>query len=35
MHYERVTRDMLEGRHMAGWIVHLDEARNVVRVEQR
>jgi D-glycerate 3-kinase len=35
MHYERVTRDMLAGRRMAGWVVHLDEARNVVRVEER
>lgn len=35
MHYERVTRAMLEGGHMGGWIVHLDEARNVVRVEER
>ncbi|MBN8608137.1 MAG: kinase [Caulobacterales bacterium] len=35
MHYERITRAMLAGHHMAGWIVHLDEKRNVVRVEQR
>jgi D-glycerate 3-kinase len=35
MHYERVTRDMLAGRHSAKWIVHLDDARNVVRVEAR
>jgi D-glycerate 3-kinase len=35
MHYERVTRDMLAGRRLAGWIAHLDEARNVVRVERR
>lgn len=35
MHYERVTRDMLAGRHSAGWVAHLDEARNVMRVEQR
>lgn len=35
MHYERVTRAMLEGHHRAQWIVHLDEARNVVRVEER
>jgi len=34
-HYERVTRAMLAGHHRAGWIVHLDEARNVVRVEER
>jgi D-glycerate 3-kinase len=35
MHYERVTRAMLEGRHSGKWIVHLDEKRNVVRVEER
>lgn len=35
MHYERVTRAMLAGHHRARWIVHLDEARNVVRVEER
>ncbi len=35
MHYERVTRDMLAGRHSVGWVAHLDEARNVVRVEER
>lgn len=35
MHYERVTRAMLAGHHGAGWIVHLDEARNVVRIEER
>ena len=35
MHYERVTRSMLGGGHMAGWIVHLDEARTVERVEER
>jgi D-glycerate 3-kinase len=35
MHYERITRAMLAGHHSAGWIVHLDEERNVVRVEQR
>jgi D-glycerate 3-kinase len=35
MHYERITRAMLAGHHMAKWIVHLDEARNVVRVEER
>jgi D-glycerate 3-kinase len=35
MHYERVTRAMLAGHHGAGWIVHLDEKRNVVRVERR
>jgi D-glycerate 3-kinase len=35
MHYERITRSMLAGHHMARWIVHLDDARNVVRVEER
>jgi D-glycerate 3-kinase len=35
MHYERVTRAMLAGQHCAHWIVHLDEARNVVRVQER
>ena len=35
MHYERVTRAMLQGHHSAQWIVHLDEARNVVRIEER
>lgn len=35
MHYERITRDMMDGRHCATHIVHLDEARNVVRVEER
>jgi len=35
MHYERITRAMLDGYHSAKWIVHLDEARNVVRVEER
>lgn len=34
-HYERVTRAMLDGHHRADWIVHLDEARNVVKVEER
>ncbi len=34
-HYERVTRSMLAGHHRAEWIVHLDEERNVVRVERR
>jgi D-glycerate 3-kinase len=33
MHYERLTRAMMAGRHTASVIVHLDEARNVVRVE--
>ncbi len=35
MHYERVTRAMLDGHHSAKWIVHLDETRNVVRIEER
>lgn len=35
MHYERITRAMLAGHHSAGWIVHLDEERNVTRIEQR
>ncbi|GAN00130.1 D-glycerate 3-kinase, plant type [alpha proteobacterium U9-1i] len=35
MHYERLTRSMLAGFHRAGWVVHLDEARNVVRLEER
>jgi D-glycerate 3-kinase len=33
MHYERLTRAMMAGRHTASVIVHLDEARNVMRVE--
>ncbi|MGD9980908.1 MAG: kinase [Hyphomonadaceae bacterium] len=35
MHYERVTRSMLAGNHRAKWIVHLDDARNVTRIEER
>ncbi|WP_395645498.1 kinase [Terricaulis sp.] len=35
MHYERLTRSMMAGHHMAKWIVHLDEARNIVRIEER
>lgn len=35
MHYERITRSMLAGGHMAGWIVRLDEDRNVLSVERR
>lgn len=35
MHYERITRSMLAGRHSAKWIVHLDEARKVSRIEER
>lgn len=33
--YERVTRWMMAGHHSAKWIVHLDEARKVVRIEER
>lgn len=29
MHYERLTRSMMAGGHGAGWVVELDEARNV------
>lgn len=35
MHYERLTRAMLEGHNRADWVVHLDEGRDVVRIEQR
>jgi D-glycerate 3-kinase len=35
MHYERITRSMLAGHHRAKWIVHLDEARKVARIEER
>lgn len=35
MHYERITRSMMAGHHSAKWIVHLDEARNVTRIEER
>lgn len=35
MHYERITRAMLDGHHCAGWIVYLDDNRNVTRIEQR
>jgi D-glycerate 3-kinase len=35
MHYERITRAMLAGGHRAGWIVQLDENRNVLGIEQR
>jgi D-glycerate 3-kinase len=35
MHYERITRSMMEGHHRAKWIVHLDEARKVTRIEER
>lgn len=33
MHYERLTRSMMAGRHRASVTVHLDVARNVVGVE--
>jgi len=32
LHYERITRSMMDGVHMADWVVQLDEARNVVSV---
>jgi D-glycerate 3-kinase len=35
MHYERITRSMLAGNHIARCVAHLDEARNVVRVEEK
>jgi D-glycerate 3-kinase len=35
MHYERVTRAMLAGHHRANWIVHLDESRRVLSIEER
>jgi D-glycerate 3-kinase len=35
MHYERITRAMMDGHHRAKWIVHLDEARKVTRIEER
>jgi D-glycerate 3-kinase len=35
MHYERITRAMLAGHHSAKWVVHLDEARKLLRVEER
>jgi D-glycerate 3-kinase len=34
-HYERITRAMLEGRHSAAKIVHLDENRAAIGVEER
>lgn len=33
MHFERLTRAMMAGGHCATWVAHLDEARNVVRLE--
>ena len=35
MHYERITRSMMAGAHMAGTIVRLDEDRNLLGVEQK
>lgn len=35
MHYERVTRAMLEGAHAAQYVAHLDGGRNVTRIEER
>ncbi|MEZ6023292.1 MAG: hypothetical protein R3C16_07770 [Hyphomonadaceae bacterium] len=34
MHYERITKSMMDGCHEAGWVVQLDEARNVQSVER-
>lgn len=34
MHYERITRSMMAGNHRAKRIVQLDEARNVMRIEE-
>jgi D-glycerate 3-kinase len=33
-HYERITRAMLAGHSSAQWLVRLDEARNVIGIEQ-
>ncbi len=35
MHYERLTRSMLDGKLTADWIVHLDETRAVTEIERR
>ncbi|MGE0596501.1 MAG: kinase [Hyphomonadaceae bacterium] len=35
MHYERITRSMMDGRHSAAIAVQLDEARNIERIERR
>ncbi len=35
LHYERLTRSMLAGRHRARWIAHLDAQRTVTRIEKR
>lgn len=34
MHYERITRSMMAGHHSANWVVRLDEARKVTRMEE-
>lgn len=34
-HFERVTRAMLSGHHGAGWIVRLDEGRDVISIDRR
>ncbi len=34
MFYERITRWMMTGHHRANWIVQLDEARKVTRIEE-
>jgi len=34
MHYERITRSMMDGELSANWIVQLDEARKVTRIEE-
>ncbi len=33
-HYEDVTRSMMAGHHSANWVVRLDEARKVTRIEE-
>lgn len=34
MHCERITRSMMAGNHSANWVVQLDEARKVTRIEE-
>lgn len=34
MFYERISRWMMAGRHSANWVVQLDEARKVTRIEE-
>src|SRR5262249_36125667 len=34
MHYERISRWMMAGNHRANWVVQLDEARKVTRIEE-